>query len=92
MRTHNYGVKEASEDESEDTTTVTVPEIEIRFSEHALRDPLNSFGADRPRSAGGLSYLDCDLDQLHLHGADSRTGSRKVVPCKRGLMMATSKL
>ena len=39
----------------------------------------------RPRSAGGLSYPDHDLDRLHLHGADSRTGSRKVVLCKRGL-------
>ena len=55
MRTHYYGVEEASEDESKDTTTVTVPEIDIRFSEHALQilhesvDPLrqsNSFGAD----------------------------------------------
>ena len=34
----------------------------------------------RPRSAGGLSYPDRDLDRLHLHGADSRTSSRKVVP------------
>ena len=33
-----------------------------------------------PRSTGGLSYLDRDLDRLRLHGANSRTGSRKVVP------------
>ena len=37
-----------------------------------------------PRNAGGPGDPDHDLDRLHLHGADSRTGSRKVVPCKRG--------
>ena len=38
----------------------------------------------RPRDAGGPGDLDHDLDQLHLHGAESGIGSRKVVSCKRG--------
>ena len=41
----------------------------------------------RPRSAGGLSYPDRDLDRLHLHGAESGIGSSKVVPCKRGFSL-----
>ena len=39
----------------------------------------------RPRNAGGPGDLDRNLDQLHLHGAESGNGSRKVVSCKRGL-------
>ena len=54
------------------------------------RDPPTGSGFEsglRPRSAGGLSYPDRDLDRLCLRGADSRTGSRKVVLCKRGLQL-----
>ena len=40
--------------------------------------------SDHVVATGGLSYPDRNLDRLHLHRADSRTGSRKVVPCKQG--------
>ena len=42
-------------------------------------------GLESGPNGGGPGDPDRDLDRLCLHGADSRTGSRKVVLCKRGL-------
>ena len=51
---------------------------------HRVVPEVDSNPDSGPPNGGGPGDPDRDLDQLRLHGADSRTGSRKVVSCKRG--------